>query len=119
MSKKNKHEPPETAVRPNGLLGGGSATEKQVIEAQIETGQLAIEKLEAVAAFGEHLAFSLREPVDQNAEFQEMRIKTEDFVMLCQMFSDLREWLNGLKTFDGSAEELAQKFNKWEAEKST
>lgn len=89
-------------------------TEQQLADAAIKTGNQAIDFLEAIATFGDRLKVSLREPVDVNAQFQEMRIETEDFATLMSLFSEVRKWLDGIKTCDGSLQELATKFNEWE-----
>jgi len=78
-----------------------TVTHEQMIEAQLKTGRSAMELLESVAEFGKELQFSAKKPYDlENDEFIELRMKTEHFGSLVEMFTEIQEWVKGIVSFD-------------------
>jgi len=80
-------------------------TDQQMIEAQMKTGRAAMECLEAIAAFGDTLSISAQKPYDlKTDEYITLRMKTEQFRSLMQMFTEVSEYVKGFVSFDSIEE---------------
>ena len=78
-----------------------TVTDKQMVEAQLKTAQSAMDLLESVAALGDAIAFQVKKGNDiQKDEFVEVRMKSDHFRGLIEMFLEVSEWVSGLVSID-------------------
>jgi len=102
------------------LKGHGmmAVTREQILNAQVDTMNLALDMLARVAALGESTQFSLRQSSQEllcsgkakPEDVLEIRIKAGDFRGLIDVLVDVSEFLEGIVSFD-SVEDVAAGFS--------